>query len=57
MINGSIMRKNIDISKEAIKLLTLEAVKQDTCFKIFAEKILEDYAKKLVKNSDKANKV
>ena len=41
------MRKNLDISEEAVIALTIEAVKQvpKSDFKNFAQKILEDYAK------------
>ena len=39
------MRKNLDISEDAIEALTIEAVKRKTVFKLFAEQILEDAAK------------
>lgn len=42
------MRKNLDISKEAVKAITIEAVEEGTVFKLYAEKILEDYAKPLI---------
>ena len=40
-------RKNIDLSPDAVKVLTIEAVKQGTVFKLFVEKQLEDIASKL----------
>lgn len=42
------MRKNLDISEDAIEALTIEAVKKKTVFKLFAEKILEDAAKTFI---------
>lgn len=39
------MRKNLDISEDAIEALTIEAVKQKTVFKLYAEQILETAAK------------
>lgn len=42
------MIKNINLTKEAVKILTLEAVKKDTCFKLYVEQLLEDKAKKLI---------
>jgi hypothetical protein len=39
------MRKNIDISDEAVKAITIQAVNENTVFKLKAEQILEDYAK------------
>lgn len=39
------MRKNIDISKDAVKAITIQAVIEGTVFKLKAEQILEDYAK------------
>jgi len=42
------MRKNIDLSKEAVKALALEAVKNDTVFKLYVESLLEAHAKKLI---------
>lgn len=44
------MRKNLDISKAAVKLITIQAVTEGTVFKLKAEKILEDHAKLLTKN-------
>jgi hypothetical protein len=41
------MRKNLDISDEAVEVITIQAVKEKTVFKLKAEKILEDFAKKL----------
>jgi len=42
------MRKNIDISDEAVKAITIQAVNKNTVFKLKAEQILEDYAKPLI---------
>ena len=39
------MRKNIDISDEAAKAITIQAVTEGTVFKLKAEQILEEYAK------------
>lgn len=39
------MRKNIDISEDAVKEITIQAVTEGTVFKLKAEQILEDYAK------------
>lgn len=39
------MRKNIDISSEAVEALKIQAVKEKTVFKLYAEHILEDAAK------------
>lgn len=39
------MRKNIDISDEAVEAITIEAIKEKTVFKLYAERILENYAK------------
>jgi len=42
------MRKNLDISEDAIEALTIEAVKKKTVFKLYAEQILEDAAKPFI---------
>jgi hypothetical protein len=44
------MRKNLDISKEAVVALTIEGAKQNPSkvFKLYAEQILEDAAKPLM---------
>lgn len=39
------MRKNIDISEEAVKAITIQAIHEGTVFKLKAEQVLEDYAK------------
>ena len=39
------MRKNIDISEDAVKAIAIQAVNEGTVFKLKAEQILEDYAK------------
>ena len=39
------MRKNIDLSEDAVKAITIQAVTEGTVFKLKAEQILEDYAK------------
>ena len=39
------MRKNLDISEEAVEALTIQAIKEKTVFKLKAEQILEDAAK------------
>ena len=41
------MRKNIDISTEAVKAITIQAIHEGTVFKLKAEQVLEDYAKNL----------
>lgn len=40
-------RKNLDLTPEAVKTLTVEAAKKDTVFKLYAEQVLEDKAKEL----------
>jgi len=40
------MRKNIDISEDAVKALTIQAVHEGTVFKLYAEQILESAAQK-----------
>jgi hypothetical protein len=52
------MRKNIDISEEAVKAITIQAVTEGTVFKLKAEQILEDYAKPFMnfKNSNSVGK-
>lgn len=42
------MKKNLDISEDAVISIAIEAIKNNSNFKNFAEKILEDYAKSLV---------
>lgn len=42
------MRKNIDISEDAVKAITIQAVNENTVFKLKAEQILEDYAKSFI---------
>lgn len=42
------MRKNIDISEDAVKAITIQAVNENTVFKLKAEQILEDYAKPFI---------
>ena len=44
-------RKLLDVSKEAIKTITIQAVKEGSVFKLKAEKVLENYAKSLNKKS------
>lgn len=43
------MRKNIDLSEDAVKAITIQAVTEGTVFKLKAEQILEDYAKPFIK--------
>ena len=47
------MRKNLDISRDAVKAITIQAVNEGTVFKLKAQKILEDHAEKLIKKSKK----
>ena len=42
------MRKNIDISEDAVEALTIQAIKEKTVFKLYAERILEDAAKPFI---------
>lgn len=42
------MRKNLDISEEAVEALTIQAVKEKTVFKLKAEQVLEDAAKPFI---------
>ena len=39
------MRKNIDLPNEVVKAITIQAIKENTVFKLKAEQILTDYAK------------
>ena len=43
------MKKLLDISEEAVEVITIKAIKEKTVFKLKAQKILEDYAKSLTK--------
>ncbi len=38
------MRKNIDLPNEVVKAITIQAIKENTVFKLKAEQILTDYA-------------
>jgi hypothetical protein len=42
------MRKNLDISEDAVEALTIQAIKEKTVFKLKAEQILEDAAKPFI---------
>ena len=42
------MKKNLDISEDAVKAIAIESIKNNSNFKNFAEKILENYAKSLM---------
>lgn len=42
------MRKNLDLTPDCIKAITIEAVEEGTVFKLHAEKILENYAQNLI---------
>ena len=42
------MRKNLDITDEAVEALTIQAIKEKTVFKLYAERILEEAAKPLI---------
>lgn len=50
------MRKNLDISKEAVRAITIEAVNDGTVFKLKAEQILEDHARPAI-ISEKKKKI
>lgn len=41
------VRKNIDLSADAVRSITVEAAKKGTNFKNLAEQVLEDYAVRL----------
>lgn len=43
------VRKNIDLSAEAVRSISVEAAKKGTNFKNLSEQILEDYAVRLAK--------
>jgi len=49
------MRKNIDLSEEAVEVLTIQAIKKKTVFKLHVEDILENIAKPFI-DSEKATK-
>jgi len=38
------MKKQLDISEEAVKALSIQAIKEKTVFKLYAQRILEDAA-------------
>jgi hypothetical protein len=40
------IRKNLDLSQECVKALAKEAIEKNTVFKLYAESILEEAAKK-----------
>ena len=42
------MRKNLDLTTDCVKAITIEAVEEGTVFKLHAEKILENHAKNLI---------
>lgn len=42
------MRKNLDLTTDCIKAITIDGVEEGTVFKLHAEKILENYAKNLI---------
>lgn len=47
------MKKLLDLTPECVRQLNIEAAKKGTVFKLLAEKILEDYAQKLLKKQGK----
>lgn len=47
------MRKNLDLSDETVRILTIEAVNKKTVFKHLAEKILAEEAKKIEKRKER----
>ena len=49
------MRKNIDLSDDAVKAITIQAVTEGTVFKLKVEQILEDYAKPFIVFSKQKN--
>ena len=50
------MKKNLDISEDAVEAISIQAIKEKTVFKLKAQQILEDYAKPFMnlKNSKSA---
>jgi hypothetical protein len=42
------MKKLLDISQDAVKAITIQAINEGTVFKLKAEQILTDYAKRLM---------
>lgn len=46
-------RKNIDLRKDTIKTLTIEAIENGTVFKLYAESILENHANLIVLKKQK----
>lgn len=47
------MRKNIDLTTDCIKAITIEAIEEGTVFKLHAEKILENYSKQIALKKQK----
>lgn len=41
------MRKNIDLPDDVIEILTINAIKNKTVFKLYAETLLKEAAKKI----------
>lgn len=52
-VDGKGMKKLLDLTPECVRQLNIEAAKKGTVFKLLAEKILEDYAQKLLKKQGK----
>ncbi|MBU0846818.1 hypothetical protein KKH23_06465, partial [Patescibacteria group bacterium] len=51
-----IMRKLIDLSDEVVEALTIQAIKNKTVFKLYAQNILEDTAKPFMNKEKQLNK-
>jgi F0F1-type ATP synthase epsilon subunit len=45
------MKKNLDISEDAVEIITIQAVREKTVFKLKAQQIIEDAAKEIDKKS------
>jgi len=50
------MRKLIDLSDEVVEALTIQAIKNKTVFKLYAQNILEDTAKPFMNKEKQLNK-
>ena len=47
------MKKLLDLSDECVEILTIEAVKNKTKFKLYVQNILENIAKKKTSKNNK----
>lgn len=46
MKDKKVVRKNIDLTEECVKILSKEAIDKNTVFKLYVQNVLEGIAKK-----------